>query len=136
MVCSPSFCSSLLSNLIDWPHPWVLTAVALRCFKPEGLSVYISVFGGAALPGPLGLLRTCNSKLYRTMTFQMIKFSMIHLAPYQTKFYRGMIEILVFAFRSTLTKYGRFTYRPSWCQSWVSPYPPWMCIDRSICVVL
>ena len=29
------------------------------------------------------------------MTFQMIKFSMIHLAPYQTKFYRDMIEILV-----------------------------------------
>ena len=35
-----------------------------------------------------------------TMTFQMIKFSMIHLAPYETKFYRDMIEILVSAFRS------------------------------------
>ena len=34
------------------------------------------------------------------MTFQMIKFSMIHLAPYETKFYRDMIEILVSAFRS------------------------------------
>ena len=27
-----------------------------------------------------------ETKLYTTMTFQMIKFSMIHLAPYQTKF--------------------------------------------------
>ena len=48
----------------------------------------ISVFAWAALPVLLGLLRTFNSNLYMTMsmTFHMIKYSMIHLATYQTKF--------------------------------------------------
>ena len=115
--CRELCCCCLLAESPALP----LSLVLLQTRRSE--CIY-RCFAGTVLPGPLGLLGTCNSKLYITMTFQMIKFSMIHLAPYQTRFYRDMIEILVPAFRSKYSHRIRMihilTELPSLSSSWSS----------------